>query len=113
MPDSAPEMYVELLKRALIGELAAPVPLVEVGATSLPERVIMRISRRIGFTPARTDTTDPVALREGRLFPPNADSMIGRARMDNIHECATAVLQDGIPGDFIETGFGVAAPRFL
>ncbi|MEO8385214.1 MAG: TylF/MycF/NovP-related O-methyltransferase [Betaproteobacteria bacterium] len=31
-------------------------------------------------------------------------SMIGRARLDNIQQCMESVLDESIPGDFIETG---------
>jgi O-methyltransferase len=33
-----------------------------------------------------------------------AHSMIGRKRMNNLHECMERVVADAIPGDFIETG---------
>lgn len=37
-------------------------------------------------------------------WPSLAHTMIGMKRLDNIHACAKAVLEEGIPGDFIETG---------
>jgi len=44
-------------------------------------------------------------LRElGRDWPAQAHSMIGRRRMANLREIAELVLQQGVPGDFIETG---------
>lgn len=104
MPDPAPELYVELLKRAIMGELSANIPLTQVQPQSLPQRLVVEFMGHFGLTVARRDPTDPVALREGRVFPKNADSMIGRARMDNVHQCAVAALTDGVPGDFIEAG---------
>ncbi|MBL7944260.1 MAG: TylF/MycF family methyltransferase [Flavobacteriales bacterium] len=41
---------------------------------------------------------------EGLDWPQSADSMIGMKRMKNIEDCMVAVLNDGIPGDMIETG---------
>jgi hypothetical protein len=42
--------------------------------------------------------------RSGSDWPSEADTMIGLARLDNLHDCLRAVFKDGIPGDFIETG---------
>jgi Macrocin-O-methyltransferase (TylF) len=43
--------------------------------------------------------------RAGGLDVPSvAHTMIGIRRLDNIQECVEKVLQDDIPGDFIETG---------
>lgn len=46
----------------------------------------------------------PVEVTQARNFAFIAHSMIGRARMNNLHECMRAVVADNIPGDFIETG---------
>lgn len=40
----------------------------------------------------------------GKDWPADAESMIGMTRMRNIRQCAEQVLDDGVPGDFIETG---------
>lgn len=105
MPDPAAEMYVELLTRALLGELAPPhVPLVPMEANTLPKKVFVGMTRLAGVTSARPHTPDPIAEREGRSFPLTADSMIGRARMENLRDCALSALEDDVPGDFIETG---------
>lgn len=47
---------------------------------------------------------DPSIRREGRDWPAEAETMIGRLRMDNLAESLAAVLDDGIPGDLAETG---------
>jgi O-methyltransferase len=49
----------------------------------------------------------PLGLRlrlEGRDWPPFAHTMIGRLRLDNLQDCAEAVLRDVVPGDFLEAG---------
>lgn len=48
--------------------------------------------------------TNPEARRLGQDWPAFAHSMIGRLRMDNLHDCMASVIADNIPGDFIETG---------
>ena len=47
---------------------------------------------------------DPQLRQLGRDWPARAESMIGLARMDNIQFCVESVLDDGVPGDLIETG---------
>ena len=47
---------------------------------------------------------DPVVRAEGRDWPANAETMIGRQRMDNLAECLATVLDDEVPGDLAETG---------
>ncbi len=39
-----------------------------------------------------------------RGFSFTAHTMIGRARIDNIHNCLNTIAQDDVPGDMIETG---------
>lgn len=40
----------------------------------------------------------------GRDYPPTAETMMGRARLDNLQELTTRVLGEGVPGDLVETG---------
>jgi hypothetical protein len=41
---------------------------------------------------------------EGKMWPGYADTMIGLKRLENIQFCVQKVLDENIPGDFIETG---------
>lgn len=66
------------------------------------------------FAPARISAAAAgmvLARRRGWLgddalrgFPAEAETMIGRSGLDNVHECVRSVLRDQVPGDFIETG---------
>ena len=47
---------------------------------------------------------DPVARADGREWPPEADTMIGLKRLENLQYCVTEVMRKNVPGDFIETG---------
>ncbi len=40
----------------------------------------------------------------GMDWPSVAHTMVGRRRLDNVHQCLEQVLADKVPGDFIETG---------
>jgi O-methyltransferase len=48
-----------------------------------------------------SEVVTPVSLRN---FTEHAHSMIGEARLDNLAECVRTVIEQDIPGDFIETG---------
>jgi O-methyltransferase len=47
---------------------------------------------------------DPALRQLGRDWPSVAHTMIGQARLRNLRALAEKVLDEGIPGDFIETG---------
>jgi len=40
----------------------------------------------------------------GSDWPPEAETMIGSKRLENIRHCCTRVIADNVPGDFCETG---------
>ncbi|WJK34283.1 TylF/MycF family methyltransferase [Solwaraspora sp. WMMA2065] len=40
----------------------------------------------------------------GRDWPPEAETMIGLRRLDNLERCVTEVIRNQVPGDLIETG---------
>jgi hypothetical protein len=44
------------------------------------------------------------ARREGKDWPSEAMTMIGMARLDNIHKIVIDVLDRNVPGDLVETG---------
>lgn len=41
---------------------------------------------------------------QGKIWPSQAHTMIGRPRLDNLQYCVETVLKEGVPGDLIETG---------
>ena len=50
------------------------------------------------------DGGDPDQRRTGSDWPKAAETMMGEARLSNLEWCARTVLEDGIPGDLLETG---------
>jgi O-methyltransferase len=97
--------YVELLKGCLTRELFPDAAL-----TRAPTRAsgLQRVARRLTRgreRPARTtEQYDQDARLVGRDWPAEAETMIGRARLDNLHACIVDVIRRGVPGDLIETG---------
>jgi O-methyltransferase len=51
-----------------------------------------------------TGQFDPEARRLGQDWPYEAETMVGKERLDNLEECVRDVLRCNIPGDLVETG---------
>jgi hypothetical protein len=87
--DGCRDLYLDLLKRSLIG-------LIDEDSSNLyPER----IGQSSAIAPH-----DRERRLIGQDWPTRAPTMIGAARIDNIRFCIERALQDGVPGDVIETG---------
>jgi len=48
--------------------------------------------------------SDAVDRSDGRDWPVNAHTMLGKKRLTHLRKCVETVLNDGVEGDFIETG---------
>lgn len=73
-----------------------------------PDPNLMR-RRRKAPVPATPETNlpaghDPTARDRGLDWPAVAHSMIGRQRMTNLRDLCCDVIENRVPGDFIETG---------
>lgn len=109
---SLPEAYIELLKRAVLGETAGPVtvyqPVPSTPGGRLTRRLLDRILASEQAILARPTNVDLSRNEDGRLsvfdLPPWPLTMIGSRRLDNVESCMRSVLEEGVPGDFIETG---------
>jgi len=54
--------------------------------------------------PSRAGPFHPVVRSEGRDWPAIAHTMVGLRRLENLRDLAQRVIDEGIPGDFVETG---------
>ncbi len=105
------ELYLDLLKKSLSFTLwpEPPIPITTMNfQRSFIKRTMLAIvsqvldkyrlqlvKNRSFFTYQRT---------EGQMWPSYAHTMIGLKRLDNLQYCITKVIEQGINGDFIETG---------
>jgi hypothetical protein len=83
------EDYLQLLKRTLTGLSEA-----------VPTTAKVHDDGSIEPVPLR----DIEARLEGKDWPPNALTMVGMKRLDNVQACIEGVLADDVPGDLVETG---------
>jgi O-methyltransferase len=101
------EMYLDLLKKCLTRTIAA-----ETYTAAEPWLGLMRwwfIPFRTylmarGWTVVGRKPADSSGRAEGRDWPADAETMVGLKRLDNLQHCIERILQDGVPGDLIETG---------
>ncbi|TCP70695.1 TylF/MycF family methyltransferase [Baia soyae] len=84
--NNAEDLYLELLKKALLYEIW------------IEHEKYYHDPSNIMFNPTME------TRQYGLDWPPIAHSMIGRERMNNLHQCMESVITDNIEGDFIETG---------
>lgn len=78
-------MYPELLKRCLL------------------DTIYGSIVEEWGTVP-KGQLASEYDIQNGTFWPKRAHTMIGMKRLENIEYCIRNILQDGIPGDFMETG---------
>lgn len=83
------------------GEAGTPVALY----LDLLERTVSNdIYRDPSYSEGRLETYSEVLRRDGRDLPLVAHTMIGRTRLRHLRRLVERVLDEDVPGDFIETG---------
>jgi O-methyltransferase len=104
-PDAGAGLYLELLKSVLtrdgFGNSYHPVAF-SGRATKLLRPVADLLQAKFGVSMMRR--AHPDAASEGRGLSVEAETMVGRKRLDNLQHCIAEVIADAVPGDLIETG---------
>ncbi|WP_068783795.1 TylF/MycF family methyltransferase [Paenibacillus phocaensis] len=101
----ARNLYLEMLKKTILGEIwledleYGPVP----SNIRIPEELINELAK-LNLEILQRIAPNKEKRREGLDWPLLAHSMIGRLRLNNLHECMETVVNESIEGDFIETG---------
>ncbi len=85
--DSCRQLYLDLLKRSLVGTVLEDAPVLSVPIGGFETRRYI-----------------PKIREWGRDVPGQAQSMIGLRRMQNIEDCVERILADCVLGDLIEAG---------
>jgi len=113
-PEDPRALYLELLKKVLtryeLGENHRPLW----GRISPRESRFVRARKRLVFSAiallppgvqvVRHTPFDPALRENGLDDPPDAETMVGLRRLDNIQQCVTDVLRRNVPGDLMECG---------
>lgn len=109
IPASDASLYLDLLKRTLtrtgFGEAYRPFTVSSKRRFVFPfYAALYFVLSRFGIEMMEREPFDPAARATGRDRPVDAETMIGLRRLDNLQACIEDVLNQGIPGDLIETG---------
>jgi len=101
--------YLELLKGSLTGLVHQDVYVARPAHAGGPARLDRRVAelacatlRRRGWEIVRRTARGPVEA--GYVRPLSGETMVGRARLDNLQDCIEHVVGEEVPGDLIETG---------
>ncbi len=89
-------MYLDLLKKTLVHSLWFE--------QEKQDAELMRSLRKLAPSIFGHPRGTIPEREQGRTWPEFAHTMIGIPRMENIQYCVEQVLNDGVPGDLIETG---------
>jgi O-methyltransferase len=112
MKQSAEQLYIELLKKALCFTIYKPMPVpVEFfwcRRGKIKKRLLAPLFKSVfGLFGAKLcfqPEFQPNEIEEGRIWPFQAHTMIGLKRMNNLQHCVETILKEKVPGDLIETG---------
>ena len=101
--------YLELLKASLIGVVHQNLYVERpayTGSRARLDRWLAELAcsalRRRRWELVRLTPPEPVEA--GRVRPLSGETMVGRARLDNLQQCIEHVVGEGVPGNLIETG---------
>jgi O-methyltransferase len=106
--DAASEAYLDLLagvlSRTVIPEYYRPLGEPTKRIYRWLYRAMRGTLRRKKLDLVRHYQVDPDKRLSGKDWPPDAETMIGLKRLRNLRDCVRTVVEDGVPGDLIETG---------
>jgi O-methyltransferase len=102
---TAVDAYIDLLTGCLTRELFLDQEVRDVDLREWPEGrdEVLPLLRERGWRLVRPNG-EPDVRAEGRDWPPTAETMVGRVRLDNVAWCARTAIDDGIRGDLAECG---------
>jgi len=107
--DAGTELYLDLLKRCLMNSIYSSSEVRDLVPSRTYKRLLFRhvlqpLLRGVGARVVVPYEYDDQKRMNGTDWSPMAHTMIGRKRLDNLQQCIQDVLENRIPGDFIETG---------
>lgn len=112
MTNAQPDPYLDLLKRCLTADLYDESAWSVLtgwrsghgGVGQRVRRLVAAFLERRRLLVVRKRPFEPSLRAEGTDWPAFGYTMIGVRRLDNVESCIRRIVEDGIPGDLIETG---------
>jgi O-methyltransferase len=99
-------LYLDLMKKVLTRDgFGQSFRTVHTGGNGIRNHLTTRISRLLALKKLHlVRKLDPQMHGDGRTWSVDAETMIGRLRLDNLQACIVDVIERGVDGDLIETG---------
>jgi O-methyltransferase len=101
------ELYLHLMKqcltRMLWREKYRPMTSVN-GWRRVVFEPLQSLLRQVQLEVVKIEPDRMGERQEGRDWPLEAETMVGLKRLENLQDCVTSVIRNGVPGDLIETG---------
>jgi hypothetical protein len=98
------QLYVDLVKRCVLNLPYVDVELNPIQPFGRFRAAVLTLLKKRGIQLAHSRRGHYLRRLEGTDFSDVAHSMVSLKRLDNVQFCMETVLNEGIPGDFIETG---------
>lgn len=102
------DLYLDLIQKCLTGSLDPEELHVVRPRGPLARSVWAKLARPLldlkQLDLVRHVAVRPDLRREGRDWPPSAETMVGLHRLGNLRDCIANVVSDGVPGDLLEAG---------
>lgn len=103
------ELYLDLMKKAVTRSAFGESWQHYEPRPGTWRHLVYRQGRRLLLQPRGLEVLsryrfDAQERAEGRDWPPEAETMVGLRRLDNLQDCVRTVVADQVPGDLIETG---------
>lgn len=102
--ENCPRLYLDLLRRSLTNTIYADKEIIPVPPNTALKRLLIKIAGLRGIQLVHPKKLNLAARAEGTDWPLYGQTMLSNGRLDNIQQCVETVLEEGIPGDLIETG---------
>ena len=107
-PDSqtqlARSLYVDLIKRCVLNIPYVDAEINPIQPHGRLRSLVLAAFKLAGIQLAHARRGNFTARMTGHDYSDVAHSMLSMQRLDNVHDCVEQILNDNIPGDFIETG---------
>jgi O-methyltransferase len=104
-PDkTSADLYLDLLARVLTRSAFLDQEVRDARPTNWVRHIEGAV-RKKGYRIVRPFSSGEIREQEeGRVWPDTAETMVGLERLQNVRRCVETVLEDGVPGDLVETG---------
>jgi len=98
------DLYLQLMKACLTNVMYGDIGFRRVSLRTYWKRWVLNRFAARGLAVVRPQRIDRSGWFDGREWLPDAHTMIGMRRLDNLQECIEDVLERRVPGDLIEAG---------